>query len=117
MRRGVEGESWLLTNGRIVAIDDVEALAPRGAEAYFYRTSGGAEIDLVLVFASGERWAVEVTRSTAPRPTRGFHSACDDLEPARQLVVYPGSERFPVAAGIDAIGLAELAGELHGAAG
>jgi Flp pilus assembly protein TadD len=27
MRRQVEGESWLLTNGRIVAIDDVEALA------------------------------------------------------------------------------------------
>ncbi|HPC84393.1 MAG TPA: ATP-binding protein [Thermoanaerobaculaceae bacterium] len=104
----VVGASW-----EGLVIENLITAAPRGTEAYFYRTSGGAEIDLVLVFASGERWAVEVKRSTAPRPTRGFHSACEDLEPARRLVVYPGTERFPVAAGVDAIGLAELAGELH----
>lgn len=70
-------------------------------EAYYYRTSGGAEIDLVLVFASGGRWAVEITRSMVPRPGRGFHSVCEDLEPARRFVVYPGSEvSFPEGGGV-----------------
>lgn len=107
----VLGASW---EGLVV--ENLIAAAPAATEAYYYRTSGGAEIDLVLVFASGERWAVEIKRSMAPRPTRGFHSACEDLKPTARLVVYPGTERFPVSPGVDAIGLAELAGELREAA-
>ena len=40
--------------------------APSDVTAYYYRTSGGAEIDLLLVFPSGACWAVEVKRSSSP---------------------------------------------------
>lgn len=82
--------------------------APRGTGAYYYRTSGGAEIDLVLTLPGGALWAVEIKRSSAPKLERGFHHACADLAPARRFVVYPGSERFPLNAETEALGLADL---------
>lgn len=104
----VVGASW---EGFV--IENLLACAPDGTAAYYYRTSGGAEIDLLLVFPDGERWAVEVKRSAAPRPERGFHSACLDLDPARRFVVYPGHERYAIAADVEAISLPDLAHDLH----
>jgi len=48
MRRQVEGESWLLTNGRTVAIDDVEALAD---ELSAIEPDPEKHVDLLLGFA------------------------------------------------------------------
>ena len=105
----VVGASW---EGFV--IENLLAVAPEGAEGYFYRTGGGAEIDLVLELPGGERWAVEIKRSLTPQPGRGFHSACADLSPHRRFVVYPGRERFPLAAELEALSLRELAAELNG---
>ena len=90
-------------------IETLIGAAPEGSEAHFYRTSNGAEIDLVLTLPAGKLWAIEVKRNSAPKLERGFHSACTDLSPAKRFVVYPGTERFPLDASTDAIGLAELA--------
>lgn len=84
-------------------------LASGGTEASFYRTSAGAEIDLVLSLPGGELWAVEIKRSSALTVEKGFHFACADLKPTRQFIVYPGEERFPLAAKTEAIGLRGLA--------
>ena len=100
----VVGQSW---EGFV--IETLVSAIPWPATAWFYRTSGGAEIDLVVEFASDETWAVEIKRSLAPKVTRGFHTACADLTPARAFVVYAGDERFPMARGIEAIGVVELA--------
>jgi uncharacterized protein len=78
------------------------------AQGSFYRTSHGAEIDLVLSWPGGEEWAIEIKRSLAPTVERGFHSALADLAPQRALVVYPGAESYRLAPSIEAIGLAEL---------
>jgi predicted AAA+ superfamily ATPase len=75
-------------------IENRIAAAPSGTQAWLYRTSAGAEIDLLLEIRSGKRWAIEVKRSLAPSPTKGFHYACEDLRPARRLVIYPGREAF-----------------------
>lgn len=83
------------------------------ALASFYRTSGGAEIDLVIEFGGGEVWAIEVKRSIAPKVSRGFHTACDDLKPDRALVVHAGDDRFPISKRAEGIGLLELAKELR----
>jgi predicted AAA+ superfamily ATPase len=91
------------------AIENLLAVAPPDVQAYFYRTGGGAEIDLVLVFPGGALWAVEVKRSLSPRPERGFHSACADLRPERGFVVYPGDETYPLGSDIQAIPLPALA--------
>lgn len=93
-------------------IENLLIVSPEGTEGFHYRTSGGAEIDLLLNFLNGEQWAVEVKRSLTPRVERGFHSACADLKPARRFVVYPGTEIFPLGDGVKAIPLPALAGLL-----
>jgi predicted AAA+ superfamily ATPase len=82
------------------------------AESSFYRTSNGAEIDLVLSWPDGREWAIEVKRTLAPKLERGTRSALADIEPERGFVVYPGEERYPLGANVEAIGLAELCAEL-----
>ena len=104
----IAGASW---EGFV--IENVIASAPDGIEAYYYRTNGGAEIDLLLHLPGGRMWAIEVKRSLAPRPERGFHAACADLDPRRRFVVYPGAERFPLGQDVEAVSLSDLATELH----
>ena len=88
------------------------AAAARQATCHFYRTTGGAEVDLLLAWPDGSLWAIEVKRSLAPKAERGFYSACDDLQPARRFVVYPGQERWPLGDDVEVIGLAALCAEL-----
>jgi hypothetical protein len=76
---------------------------------YFYRTQAGAEIDLLLEKGGLPEIAIEIKRSTAPSPERGFAQACDDLKIAQRYVVYPGTEKIPLRHGALAIGLHELA--------
>lgn len=100
----VSGGSW-----EGFAIESLITAAPMGTEASFYRTSAGAEVDLLLSLPRNELWAVEIKRGVAPKLTRGFHQACADLNPTRRFVVYGGTERFPINPNTDAIGLSELA--------
>lgn len=103
----VLGPSW---EGFV--IENLLGSAPEGVTGHFYRTGGGAEIDLLLLHPDGALWAVEIKRSLKPRPNRGFHAACCDLSPARRYLVYPGTERFSLGDGIAAVPLTELAREL-----
>jgi len=100
----VLGASW-----EGYAIENLLAVAPEGVQGHFYRTSGGAEIDLLLGFPDGRMWAIEIKRSLTPRPERGFHSACTDINPARSFVVYPGAEAYPLGNDVQAISLPGLA--------
>jgi predicted AAA+ superfamily ATPase len=99
----IAGSSW---EGFV--IETLLAVAPREVEATFYRTGAGAEIDLLLAWPTGPRWAIEIKRSLTPKPERGFHVACADVMPERRFIVYPGSESFSVGNGVEAIGLLAL---------
>ncbi len=90
----------------------VLAAGPRRT-SYYYRTRAGAEIDLLLEKGGRPDIAIEIKRSSAPSPGKGFALACDDLGVTERYVVYPGNERFPLRHGARAIGLAELAGLLR----
>jgi predicted AAA+ superfamily ATPase len=96
----VVGASW---EGHV--IESLLAVAPAGVAPSFYRSGAGAEIDLLLTWPNGEHWAIEVKRSTAPKVERGFHSACDDIQPSRKWLVYPGAEAYPMRDGIEAMPL------------
>lgn len=100
----VVGASW---EGFVV--EQLLAVAPEGTQGFYYRTSGGAEIDLLLSFPDGRSWAIEVKRSLAPRPQKGFHSACADLAPERRFVVYPGDDSYPIGDDIQVVSLPQLA--------
>lgn len=100
----VVGASW---EGFVIGQVVAELRWP--AQAFFYRTQTGAEIDLLIQFPGDELWAIEVKRSLAPRLSRGFHVARDDLKPARSFVVYAGMDMYPLQEGVEAIGVRALA--------
>jgi len=84
----VAGASW---EGWV--IEQVLAMAPWRWKASFYRTHGGAEIDLVLQGPSNRPLiAVEAKHSLSATPARGFWSAIEDLGDVRGFVVYRGRE-------------------------
>ena len=105
----VAGHSW---EGFV--IENLLAVAPQGSDANFYRASGGAEIDFLLKLPGRKPWAIEIKRNLDPRPRKGFYSACIEVKPEARFVVYPGTERFPVAQDIEAISLSALAREISG---
>ena len=85
----VAGQSW-----EAHVIEQLIAAAPR-AQPSFYRTSHGAECDLVLTLAGGETWVCEIKRSSAPTVSRGFYEAAKDLNATRKLVVAPVQNSYP----------------------
>jgi uncharacterized protein len=100
----VVGASW---EGFV--IETLIGAAPAETVPSFYRTSAGAEIDLVLALPNDRLWAVEVKRSLSPRVEKGFYLACGDLKPDRKFVIYPGADSFPMSDGVEAVGLVTLA--------
>ena len=104
----VVGPSW---EGFVV--ENLLAGAPEGTLASFYRTHAGAEIDLVLDLPGGAgRWAIEIKRSLAAKVEKGFHIACEDVQPDLRWLVHAGEEKFPLKHGLQAIGVRGLAAEL-----
>ena len=103
----VLGASW-----EAFVIENLLSLLPPETQASFYRSSGGAEIDLVVTLPGAWTLAIEIKRSLKPKVTRGFHSACEDLKPDQKLLVYPGDDRYPAGNGIEVIGFKQLTGEL-----
>lgn len=103
----VVGASW---EGFV--IETLIGAAPADPVPSFYRTSAGAEIDLLLDLPNRQTWAIEVKRSLSPKVEKGFHAACEELKPDRKFLVYPGTESFPLAHGVEVIEPGSLAQEL-----
>ena len=103
----VVGPSW-----EGFAIENLIAAAPFGTVPWFYRTTAGAEIDLLLQLPDQQLWAIEIKRTTAPRTSRGFELAANDLAAARRFVVYSGAEEFPLSAETTAAPLETAMAEL-----
>jgi predicted AAA+ superfamily ATPase len=104
----VVGASW---EGML--LDNILNALPPSAQASFYRTSAGAEIDLVVEFGARERWAIEVKRSLGnPAPSKGFCNGCEDIGATRQIVLYPGEEHFRLSAKTEVMPLKKLLAEL-----
>jgi uncharacterized protein len=73
------------------------------AQASFYRTSNGAEVDLVLTFRNQQTWTIEIKRSSAPTVSRGFYQAATDLGAVRKLLVAPVEQPYPLKEGIEVV--------------
>lgn len=104
----VVGASW-----EGMAIENLLSVLGDRALPSFYRTSGGAEIDLVLDWPDGRVWAIEIKRTLSPKLERGMRSALEDIKPERSFIVYPGDDRYRLADRVEAIGLADLCAELR----
>ena len=99
----VIGASW----EGFVAENIIRCISDRWQYSY-YRTTTQTEIDLVLEADGNQVWAIEIKRSAAPILKSRFHTACNDIGATKKFVVYPGPERFPIASGTEAIGLADF---------
>jgi len=76
------------------AMENILALA-KNYEPSFYRTSAGAEIDLIL--RRGRRiLAFELKSSSVPSVSKGFWNALEDIAPDEAYVVAPVKESYPI---------------------
>jgi uncharacterized protein len=89
-------------------IESLLASAPWRKNAFFYRTSAGAEIDLVIEHGDGSLWAIEIKRSLSGRAEKGFYQAINDLQPAKAFVVHAGDDRYPITETVEAVGVLEM---------
>jgi uncharacterized protein len=99
----IAGASW---EGFVV--EQVAAALPPDAQLSFYRTAAGTELDLVIE-RGARKVGVEIKFSSAPKPTKGFWQALQDLQIDRACVIAPVPRRYPLAEGVDVMPLAELA--------
>lgn len=81
-------------------------------EASYYRTSHGAEIDLILQKGS-TIFAFEFKVADAPKPARGFWQALEDVKPDVTYIVSPLADKYPIKDNVWVIGLNELFLELE----
>ncbi len=96
-------------------IENILSATPGHVFPFFYKTPGGAEIDLLLEFPNQEKWAIEIKRSSTPSLSKGFYTACADVDAARRFVVYAGQDRFSMGHNTTAISLYEMMNEIASA--
>jgi len=100
-RHPKSGASW-----EGFALDQVLRIA-RPDAAYYWATHAGAELDL-LMLKDGRRVGVEFKRADAPTVTPSMRIAMQDLGLDALYVVYPGTRRYALAQGVQALPLAAL---------
>ncbi len=96
------GASW---EGFVV--EQIAASLPRHVQLFFYRTTRGAELDLVLE-AGQRRVGVEIKFSGVPTPARGFWQALKDLDIQQAFVVAPVEASYPIANGVTVLPVAQV---------
>lgn len=99
----IAGSSW---EGFV--IEQLLGRIPRDWQAHYYRTSAGAEIDLLLHDRRNRPVAVEIKYSMTPQVTKGFWIAMDDLSCKKGYVVYPGDDAYPIAENVSALPLTDM---------
>lgn len=68
-------------------------------EHYFYRTSIGSEIDLVLVKGL-KVIAIEIQSSSVPKLKKGFWTAIKDIKATKSFIIAPVNEAYPYKKGV-----------------
>ena len=109
-RRQLEGHPVVGGSWEGFVIEQLLARLPK-ANAYYWRTQAGAELDLLL-FLRGRRIGIEVKRADAPAMTPSMVSALNDLALHRLWVIYPGSTRYKLRPQVEVMSLAECMAEL-----
>lgn len=84
------GHSW-----EGLMVEQICALAPKGADVSFYRTAAGAELD-VVVDLGNKKLGFEIKFSSAPKVTKGFWQACQDVGVQHAYVVAPVLQGWPM---------------------
>ncbi len=104
MGHPIIGTSW---EGFV--IENILSIIPKRASVSFYRTSAGAEIDLVIDFGSKNGiWAIEIKSGLSPKIEKGFRNAIEDIKPSKSFIIYSGKDSYPVGNNINVLSLFEI---------
>ncbi|MBI1954075.1 MAG: ATP-binding protein [Proteobacteria bacterium] len=71
----------------------LQALEIRREEAFYWRTSHGAELDLLIQY-QGKQLGFEFKFADAPKRTKSMHMAATDLKLNHLYVIYPGKRDY-----------------------
>ncbi len=77
------------------------------AESYFYRTSNGAELDIIIEKAK-IRVGIEFKVSSRVKPTRGFWNSLEDLNIEEAWIIYPKPGKYEIQENIWVSGIIEF---------
>lgn len=83
------GNSW---EGYV--IEQIRQIAPQEIDLYFYRTHNGAECNLVLVRGLQPVSAIEIKYTSAPKISKGFNIAIEDLGTMDNYIITPYSDSY-----------------------
>ena len=86
MGHPITGASW-----EGFCVEQICNHLPAGASVSFYRTAAGSELD-VVVETGNQRLGFEIKFSSAPKVSKGFWQACEDLGVHHAYVVAPVQE-------------------------
>lgn len=89
-------------------IEQILSFLPAGFGRYFYRTSTGNEIDLVLIKGNVPICCIEIKFSLTPDLSNSFYSAYSDIGSPKCFVIYPGEETFDISEKISIISINEI---------
>lgn len=102
----VQGSMWLGNSWETYVIEEVIRVGGKTFDYFFYRTQAGAEVDLVLTGGKmGQLTLIEIKYSTNATPSKGFHSAAQDLQPQHQYVIVPEGDSWQRSESIRVCGL------------
>lgn len=91
----VQGHPKLGFSWEGFALEQVIRLTAADRDAYFYKTHGGAELDLLLM-RDGKRFGFEFKYEDAPRSTKPMHIVLEDLRLEKLWIIYPGKTAYPL---------------------
>jgi uncharacterized protein len=96
------GASW---EGFVV--EQIASHLPAGASMSFYRTAAGAELDVVVELGT-RKLGFEIKFSSAPKVTKGFWQACEDVGVDAAYIVAPVQTGWPVQDKVEVIGITDI---------
>lgn len=97
------GHSW-----EGYCIEQILAFLSSSTICSHYRTHAGAEVDLVLENASGEKHAIEIKRTLSPKLTPVFIESMRTLEATRGTYLIPEGSSYPLSESVTAMGLTQF---------
>lgn len=96
----LSGASW---EGYI--IEQIHGNIENEFDLYFYRTHHGTECDLLLVKGNTPFAAIEIKLSSAPKVSKGFHIAIEDLKTKHNYIIAQVENDYPVSDNIRVVNI------------
>lgn len=94
-------------------LQQIQSALPLDTDLCFYRTSHGAEIDVILTSANQKRIGIEIKLSSSPKLSRGNYEAINDLQLDFLYVIIPTEDSYLLKENIKILGVREFLKKLN----